>query len=104
MSAWLVQILLPLFDNAGNPFDRSTYTVVRRELTDAFGGVTAHLQAPAEGLWEDEEGHIRRDRVVILEVMTPQVDRDWWSRYRADLEARFRQDVIVVRSTPATIL
>ena len=104
MRSWLVQILLPLYDNRGIGFDRSEYLRVWRELTDAFGGVTAHLQSPAEGLWEDSDGDVRRDRVVIIEVMTSAVDPAWWARYRADLEGRFRQDAIVVRATATELL
>ena len=64
-----------------------------------FGGVTAYMQAPAEGVWEDEEGKVRQDRVVILEVMTPDLDRAWWARYKRQLEKRFRQDAIVIRAS-----
>ena len=95
----LVKILLPLFDNDGVPFGRDLFAQVRAELTDAFGGVTAYLQAPAEGLWEDDDGRVHRDRVVTVEVMTPSLDRAWWSRYKRQLEARFRQDAIVIRAS-----
>ena len=99
MSGVLIELLLPLYDNDGVAFGRELYAQVRRELTDAFGGVTAHLQAPAEGLWEDENGRLRRDDVVIIEVMAQQLDRAWWIRYRDELLVRFRQDALVVRAT-----
>ena len=43
----LIQILLPTHDNDGQPFPHATFATVRRELTDAFGGVTAYTRAPA---------------------------------------------------------
>ena len=50
MSHHLIQILLPLFDNGGQPFPRSDYMRVRSELTERFGGLTAFTRTPAEGL------------------------------------------------------
>lgn len=96
---FLVELLLPLYDNAGTAFGREAFLQVRHELTDRFGGVTAHFQAPAEGLWQADDGHVHRDRIVILEVMAKELDRGWWATYRAELEARFRQDAIVIRAT-----
>ena len=65
----VVEILLPLRDNEGNPFPRASLDRVRHELTERFGGVTAHLRAPAAGAWKDDEGDVARDDVVIVEVM-----------------------------------
>jgi hypothetical protein len=76
---------------------------VKAELTEKFGGVTMHLDAPAEGLWQDD-GAIEEDRIVTAEVMTEVVDRVWWARYRAELETRFRQDEIVIPGRPAARL
>ncbi|WP_432444299.1 hypothetical protein [Rhizobium leguminosarum] len=59
-------------------------------------GVTLHGNSPAEGLWCDD-GEIERDRIVVAELMTPDLDRTWWSSYRKELEARFRQEEIVIR-------
>lgn len=96
----LVQLLLPLRDNDGNPFPRASLDAVRHELTERFGGVTAHLRAPAAGAWKDEDGGVARDDVVIVEVMAEDLDRGWWADYRCRLEDRFRQDEIVIRATP----
>ena len=96
----LVQLLLPLRDNEGQPFPRASVDAVRHELTERFGGVTAHLRAPAAGAWKDDEGDVARDDVVIVEVMAEDLDRAWWADYRRALEARFRQDEIVIRATP----
>lgn len=93
----LVQILLPRFDNDGGPIPPREYAKVRHELTERFGGLTAHMQAPAEGLWKDEEGETSHDEIVIFEVMLADVDREWWRAYREGLERAFRQDTIVIR-------
>jgi hypothetical protein len=99
----LVQILLPLYDNAGTPLPRALYGEVRRELTDRFGGLTAFTRAPAEGLWQDGDG-TARDDIVIFEVMTDALDEGWWRAYRTRLEARFRQDVIVIRAQETRLI
>jgi hypothetical protein len=93
----LIQILLPLYDNEGSHFPQEAYRGVRTELAERFGGLTAFTRAPAEGLWT-EDGATNHDEIVIFEVMVEALDRDWWRTYRRDLEARFRQDAIVVRA------
>ena len=95
----VIEILLPLRDNEGKPFPRADLDRVRHELTDRFGGVTAHLRAPAAGAWKDDEGDVERDDVVIVEVMADALDRGWWADYRRELERRFRQEEIVIRAT-----
>jgi hypothetical protein len=61
--------------------------------------VVMHNNSPAEGLWDDA-ADIERDRIVVAEVMTDDIDRSWWSSYRRELEARFRQEEILIRATP----
>jgi hypothetical protein len=95
---YLVQLFLPLRDPDGVPFPRDAFEAVRRRLTDEFGGATAFLRAPASGAWEDDDGHVERDDVVLVEVMVPTLDRGWWARWRQELERRFRQDEILVRA------
>jgi hypothetical protein len=99
----LIQILLPLYDNAGNIFDEELYGTVRRELTERFGGLTAFTRAPAQGLWKDA-GKTHRDDIVVFEVMTEELDADWWRGYRQTLEKTFRQDEIVIRAQPVLVL
>ena len=96
----LIQILLPLRDNEGEPFARADFDEVRRELADRFGGVTFYARSPAVGVWKDDDGDEARDEVVVAEVMAEREDREWWRRYRAELERRFRQEEMVVRSMP----
>ena len=95
---FLVEILLPLYDNEGRRFGAEEFDRVRDELAARFGGVTAFRRSPAEGVWR-EGGAESRDRVVVFEVMTDGVDRAWWRGYREELERRFRQEKIVARAT-----
>jgi hypothetical protein len=93
---YLIQILLPLYDNEGRHFSQETYRKLRTELAERFGGLTAFTRAPAEGLWT-EGGETSHDEIVIFEVMAEDLDRNWWRAYRRELEGRFRQDAIVIR-------
>ncbi|MBJ6983856.1 hypothetical protein [Luteimonas sp. MC1750] len=95
----LVELFLPLRDNSGAAFPKALYDSVRAELADVFGGVTAFTRAPASGLWEDDEGEVQRDDVVLFEVMVDNVDHAWWRNYRGTLEQRFDQDEVLVRAT-----
>ena len=93
----LVQILLPLYDNDGRRFPSSHFAALREELTERFGGLTSYSRAPAEGLWEDGSG-TQRDDIVVYEVMTDTLDREWWADLRDQLTRRFAQDELVVRA------
>jgi hypothetical protein len=95
---FLVEILLPLYDNEGRHFGAGAYDRVSEELAARFGGVTAFRRSPAEGVWRDG-GVESRDRVVVFEVMAEELDRAWWREYRGELECRFRQEKVVVRAT-----
>ena len=101
---YLVQILLPVYDNEGHPFEPDEYVRLRSELADRFGGVTAYTRAPARGVWKDDSGETTRDDIVIFEVMTDTLDRDWWTGFRKNLERRFRQDSLIVRALDSTVL
>jgi hypothetical protein len=99
----LVQLLLPIHDNARRPFAEFLYSRVRRELTKKYGGMTAFTRAPAQGLWTNE-GETTIDDIVVFEVMTSSVECEWWGRYRRILEKRFRQEHIVIRDQQVHIL
>ena len=100
----LIQILLPLRDNEGEPFASAEFGRVRRELAERFGGVTFYARSPAVGIWKDDDGGEDRDEIVVAEVMAEREDREWWRAYRAELERRFRQEEMVVRSTRCDLL
>lgn len=104
MMMHLVQILLPMHDNAQQAFPREEYRRVRSELTERFGGLTVYTRAPAEGMWKPNGNDTMREDIVIFEVMASGLDADWWKEYRQDLERRFRQDVIVIRAQQTQLL
>lgn len=91
----LARLYLPLQDNAGNPFAAHMFGAVEDELSARFGGVTAHLQSPASGLWRDG-GEVHADDVVIFEVLVRDWDRGWWTAYRDRLARMFRQKSILI--------
>ena len=97
---FLVQLLLPLYDNGGQPLARATFDRVRAELVERFGGLTAYSRAPARGLWQEAEDSVVHDDLVVYEVMCEALDRPWWARYRAALEQRLGQRELVVRAQP----
>jgi len=91
----LARFYLPLQDNAGNPFSAQMFRAVEGELSARFGGVTAHLQSPASGIWRDG-GEVHADDVVIFEVLAGDGDSDWWTAYRERLARQFRQKSILI--------
>ena len=95
----LIQLLLPLYDNNKEPFTPEEFDRVRDELAKRFGGITAFRRSPAEGVWREGQSDVSRDEVVIFEVMTEQLNREWWSGYRKELEKRFRQEQLIIRAT-----
>jgi len=96
---YLIQILLPLYDNEQHPFARTAFDEVRRELTEQFGGVTAYSRSPARGVWKEEGGEVSSDEVVIYEVMADELERAWWQEYKQELARRFRQKEMLIRAS-----
>ena len=94
---YLVQLLLPLYNNSGMRFEQELYSEVRNELMDRFGGITAYTRAPVHGLWHDSE-QVVRDDLIIYEIMVKELDKKWWYEYRNVLEKRFQQDTLVMRA------
>lgn len=98
----LIQVMLPL-KVEGRAVDPRAFEAVKSELAARFGGMTAYTRSPAEGRWLGGAVPMYDD-LVVFEVMTPELDRDWWARYRSELEQAFRQQAIVVRSQPVQLL
>jgi hypothetical protein len=99
----LIQIFLPLYDNAGRRLPKALHSTERDRLVERFGGLTAHMQAPAQGLWRNRQ-QVKRDDLVIFEVMIRRVDRKWWTDYRHRLEKRFKQKKLLVRVQDVKVL
>jgi len=101
---YLIRLLLPLHDNHKQAFPRAYFNQVREELTNRFGGVTAFARSPAVGLWKEGSDDINRDEVVLFEVLADQLDEAWWASYRKELQAKFRQEELLIWATNITKL
>lgn len=101
---YLVQLLLPVYDNEDRPFDAELFADVRRELIARFGGVTTYTRAPAGGAWTEPDGSIARDDIFLYEVMVERLDHAWWRSYRERLREAFRQEQLVVRASGVELL
>ena len=99
----LVQILLPTHDNDRRLFDDRTLGAIHAELAARFGGLTAYSRAPAHGTWAFDGGSAKDD-IVVVEVMTDTLDREWWRTFRARLEKDLRQQRIIVRAHEIEII
>ena len=93
----LIQLLLPLRDNAGCPYEEHLFQCINDTLVETFGGVTAFSRSPAKGTWLNADRE-EQDDVVVVEVMAESLDRDWWQKFRKRLEAQMAQKEIVVRT------
>jgi hypothetical protein len=99
----LIEILLPLNDNNGRPFEARKYTDIRKYLAEQFGGLTAFTRSPAQGTTTDGSKTVH-DEIVVFEIMAKKLDLSWWGSYRRQLEQEFQQDAIVVRASTTTLL
>jgi hypothetical protein len=93
----LIQLLLPLRDNAGQPYEDQLFKSINAALARAFGGVTAFSRSPAKGTWFNAD-HEERDDVIVVEVMAEALDRGWWQAFRERLQTDMGQAEIVVRT------
>jgi hypothetical protein len=100
----LIQALLPVSASRSDAETDERVRRTRRELVEAFGGITAYLQTPAQGVWTSPDGQRERDAVVMVEIVTERFDRTWWQQYAAKLAARFQQEAIHVRAVTVDIL
>jgi hypothetical protein len=101
---YLIQLLLPTSEIPAGPTSPEHVAQTRRELVEAFGGVTAYQRTPAVGVWTSPHGSRERDEVVMVEVVAPQFDRAWWRDYADRLAERFAQAAIHVRAIQIEML
>ncbi|MDQ3393987.1 MAG: hypothetical protein M3512_07740 [Bacteroidota bacterium] len=55
---YLIQILLPQYNNEGRLIDPQKFQNVKQKLTETFGGVTSNIRAPADRFWKDEDNKL----------------------------------------------
>ena len=101
---YLIQIFLPLRDNAGKRIARARFDSLSAELTTRFGGLTRYSQAPATGLWKKSDGAAQRDDIIVYEVMSSRLQRSWWRSTRLRLQREFRQQELLIRALPMSRL
>ena len=100
----LIQTLLPVSNTRTDAEADERVRHTRRELVEAFGGITAYLQTPAQGVWTSPDGERERDAVVMVEIVTERFDRVWWQQYAATLATRFQQEAIHVRALTVEVV
>ena len=93
---YLIQILLPLYDNNKQAFEKSLLDKVRDDLKDVFGGVTLYRNSPAEGAWNDVTG-TDYDELITAEVITDSLDKAWWQQFKHEMEQTFKQKKLMIR-------
>jgi len=93
---YLIQIVLPLYDNDKQTFDKRLFDKVRDDLKDVFGGVTLYRNSPAEGAWNDETG-TDYDELITAEVITDSLDKAWWQQFKHEMEQTFKQKELMIR-------
>lgn len=100
----LVSVFIPLSDAEDHDFPKKLFKEVNKKLTADFGGVTVYSQAPANGIWKDQKDKVVNDKIIIYEVMAPEIDRKYWKVYRQKLEKLFNQKDIVIRQCEIGLL
>jgi hypothetical protein len=95
--AFVIEIFLPLRTPKGARARGPVFEALKGRLVERFGGVTVFARTPAEGLWRDE-GAVERDEIAVFEVMTNELDRNWWSALRRQLEGDLEQAEILIRA------
>jgi len=94
----LVEVFLPLTYPSRDLVPAAIFELIEAELSERFGGVTEYARGSARGLWKT--GHqLEADSLVVLEVMTKELDKDWWEEFRHRTQTLFRQEELVVRVT-----
>jgi len=97
VSVFKTQVLLPLGDNAGRAFAAEKITRIQERLVRKFGGYTAFRRSPAQGVWM-HQGERYSDDIVVVEIFSATLDREWWGEFRRTVEHDLGQEHLVVYS------
>ncbi len=103
-AAYLVQLVLPVHDNAGKAFPDAIWENLKDRLAEKFGGVTAYRHAPAQGVWAPSGKKRNAEDVFMVEVMSTVLEKDWWAALQADLERTLAQEHVVMRAIALTAI
>lgn len=94
----VIEIFLPLETRTGKPMPTEVIEGIVAGLAERFGGATAFIRSPADGLWKENDG-VERDQIVVVEVMVSEVNERWWEEYRSRLETEFAQGEVLIRAS-----
>lgn len=97
-------MLLPLHDEMGRAYPPRDFLRVRQELAEVFGALTAYGRMPVGTPRMSETWDRTADDLVVFEVMADRLESGWWHAYRSELERRFHQPRIIVRSQAVEVL
>ena len=86
------ELLIPLFDNEGHPFEPEKILSVHDKLLERFGGCRMEPLSPHIGSWT-EAGRIYHDQLLMYTVDAPREDAslDWFQGYKESLKTEFKQ-------------
>ena len=96
---YLIQILLPLYDNRGRRLPKKLFDDTSRSLAKFHGGVTTYTRSPAVGLWNSGGSKLKKDEIIVYEVVTRDLKEKLWKSRRKKWEAAFRQESILIRAS-----
>jgi hypothetical protein len=100
----LFQILLPLYNPAGEAIAVEYFQDLKEELTGHFGGLTTYSRAPATGVWKNANDDITVDKIIVYEVVAESHELSYWTNLKARLEKKFDQDEILIRCSDIEII
>ena len=96
--SFLMQLVLPTHNNAGEAFADQIWEDLKTRLVDKFGGVTAFRRSPAQGVWSPTPDRRASEDVFMVEVMTDALDVAWWAALQQEFEASLDQEHIIIRA------
>jgi len=68
-----------------------------------FKGLTAYVQSPTEGYWKTGL-QVIKNQLMVYEVMATTIDVAYWQQYKKELQNKFKQQEIVVRSLAISLI
>jgi hypothetical protein len=99
----LIRLLLPLHDNNKQEFPTAYFLKVREETNRSLRR-SDRLRSFSRGRVVERCYKVSRDEMVMFEVMSNQLDKEWWSNYRTQLEKEFRQEELLIWASDVTKL
>jgi len=86
------ELLIPLLDNEGQPFEPERILSVHDKLLERFGGCRMEPLSPHIGSWTEAE-QIYHDQLLMYTVDAPREDASlsWFEEYKEYLKSEFKQ-------------